>query len=112
MGDRRQIYFKDINVYFYTHWGGGTLLEELQEAVKSAKDRWTDEPYCLRIIMTKMFNPYSDSTTGCGIWNSDMETQYEINPIVSVKDRTIVLDTESFTFEEFVKIKDVSKYNR
>ena len=104
MGDRRQIHFKDMGIWYYTHWNGYCLLEDLQNAIDSAKDRWCDDSYCFRIILTSLFKKYENTTIGAGILNEKMDTQYDLNPIVFIKTNQVEYNGETYSFEEFCEL--------
>ncbi len=104
MGDRRQIEFKDMGMWYYTHWEGYSLLEDLQKAISYAEDRWCDNSYCFRIILTKLFEKNLNSTTGAGFYNENMDTQYKHNPIVFIKTQQVGYDGVTYSFEEFCEL--------
>lgn len=105
MGDRRQIHFNDMGIWFYTHWGGSTLLKDLQNAVKAAKSRWEDSPYCFRIILSQLIGENWKEETGYGLDIKFMDSEYE-DPIVSIIEKTVQYNGVEYTFEEFIK-KDI-----
>jgi hypothetical protein len=105
MGDRRNIrlqYDGDEKqvIYFYTHWGASTMLEELQQALKKGEDRWNDDSYLARIIFSELVKNDIDGNTGFGI------APYEIDP----ENPTIEVDLQEQTvngipFKDFVNIE-------
>jgi len=104
MGDRRQVIFNN-KLWFYTHWGGSSLPHLLKHAISSAKGRWGDDSYCLRIIVSKLSEPNLNSETGSGLWFSNMDSEYN-NFEVDITGRTVKLGIEQWTFEEFVGLPE------
>lgn len=106
MGDRREVKFEDMGIWFYTHWEGYCLVETLRNAISQAKGRWGDDSYCFRIILHNLMESSSKATedTGCGIANYEMDTQYKINPVVNIKKQKVEIDGNSYTFKQFVEI--------
>lgn len=105
MGDRRQVIFEDVNLWFYTHWGGHDLMNKLQNAIKVAKPRWGDRPYLLRIIISQLIGEGWNSETGCGLWNHNIDTEYE-DPVVNITKQTVTYDGTSYTFEDFSELSE------
>lgn len=77
MGDSRQVYFKDMGIWYYTHWGGCDLPNNLKKAILKAKPRWNDAPYCFRIIISQLIGEDWDNVEGHGLDTSSMDTEYE-----------------------------------
>jgi hypothetical protein len=70
MGDRAQVKFvypDKKEVYFYTHWGGYCLKDDVINAIKRGADRWEDEEYLARIIFSEMIQNNVLEETGFGI---------------------------------------------
>lgn len=76
MGDRRQIHFTDMGIWFYTHHDGEIMPIKLQRVIKNAKPRWGDDPYCFRIILSQMIGKYWESEDGYGISNDYIDSEY------------------------------------
>lgn len=69
MGDRGQVYIKDVKTYLYTHWGATELPEQVEKAI-AKKWRWNDPEYLARIIFDEMTDGSHGEETGYGIGNS------------------------------------------
>ncbi|TXH53639.1 MAG: hypothetical protein E6Q97_12800 [Desulfurellales bacterium] len=76
MGDRCNLFFADANrgdtltgVYVYRHWGGERTPRELAEVLdsKTARARWGDEGYLMRILITELLRDDLGGDTGSGI---------------------------------------------
>lgn len=90
-------------VYIYSHWGGGSTKKDsaLHAALKKAlqrKQRWNDEAYLARIIVSEVIRDSLDEETGYGI------APYETDPEFP----TIKVDLEKQTvngksFEDYIK---------
>lgn len=66
IGDRGQVFIKDVGVYLYTHWGASELINTVKEAMKRGV-RWTDPEYLARIIFYEMAKADPDGSIGFGI---------------------------------------------
>ncbi len=94
MGDRANIYVVQHpvgppkgGVYLYTHWGGEDLPRVVQAALKRGRDRWDDECYLARILLSQMTRGDAMGTTGVGITTYLTDNDYPI----------LVIDTDSAT---------------
>ena len=69
MGDRAMAEIKtsDGSLYVYTHWEGNALPVMAKEAIKAARSRLADEPYCTRIIVDQLTKSGRDEETGFGL---------------------------------------------
>lgn len=79
MGMRRNIeltYSNDQKIYLYTHWGAETMEEELKNALERGINRWCDESYLARIIISEFIKDDILSDTGFGIAPYVMEEEY------------------------------------
>lgn len=94
MGDRANIYVVDEapdrtglarGFYLYSHWGGTELPERLRVALgsSSARLRWFDSPYLVRILVHALFENDRGGDTGSGISTYRTDNEHQI----------IVLDT-------------------
>jgi hypothetical protein len=101
MGDRRQIEFTDMHIWFYTHWGGSTLFKDLQKAIAAAKPRWGDDPYCLRIIVSQIIGKEWNEETGYGLSNYSTDSEYT-DFQVDIKAQTVKLGDKKWSFTEFL----------
>lgn len=81
MGARANIvckYSDNNKIYFYSHWGGESLFQTLQDALKRGKDRWNDESYLARIIFSEMIKNETLANTGYGISPYLMDNEYPL----------------------------------
>ena len=101
MGDRRQVKFEDMGIWYYTHWGGCKLIEDLKKAIRKAKSRWDDESYCLRIILSQLIGNDWDSETGHGISNQYLDSEHE-DPIVNIRENLVKFEGKEMSFSEFI----------
>lgn len=95
-------YSDSRKIYLYSHWKGGEedegqLIDDLRRALRR-KQRWNDESYLARIIISEVIK---DDIEG--------ETGYGIAPYVGEEEfKTIEVDFEKQTvdgmsFEEFIQ---------
>ena len=74
MGARINYCFKvdegDVYVYLYSHWGETTWRQDLAQALDTARPRWSDDNYCLRIIVDQLSKA---GQTHCGSHALDPE---------------------------------------
>lgn len=56
-------------VFLYTHWGAGSLIQDVQRAL-ARRQRWEDDEYLARIVFDEM-----RSTCGEGISAEDVEDE-------------------------------------
>lgn len=91
MGDRANIYVVDqpkaapddtetTGIYLYTHWNGSEWPQMLRAALSlpTARRRWSDEPYLLRILTDQLFKDLRDGETGGGIGTMIGDNEYPI----------------------------------
>lgn len=93
-------------IYIYSHWGGNETLESSELANRlhralARRERWDDESYLARIIVSEVLRGDLDSATGYGI------APYEVGPefptiTVDLANQTI----NGMTFEQFVALGD------
>ena len=106
MGERGNIAVADHRgaaaVYLYTHWRGYEVEDILADAL-ARRERWDDAPYLTRIIFDKMTNG-DRGTTGFGISVDEGDNSYPI-PYVNVREQSIHIDGEVYSFTEFIKRK-------
>ena len=99
MGDRANIAIvqhpgdksrKPQFLYFYTHWAGTEMPEDLQTALKRGKERWDDEPYLARIIFCALLRGPKDleETTGLAITTYITDNEYPLL-VVDVEKQTV-----------------------
>lgn len=109
MGMRRNISFqyKDDekpSIYLYTHWGAKGMEEELAKSLNRGRDRWGDESYLARIIITDITQYAGNELTGYGI------SPYEIDP----EFETLAVNLEKQTvnevpYEKFIDNPEIFK---
>lgn len=104
MGDRANIKIKEAQggvIYLYTHWQGYKWPQMLQKALKYAKDRWDDESYLTRCIITQMCAD-ADGPTGYGVstWLGDGD--YNVTELDHASQKVKLRDGTEYTFEEFL----------
>ncbi len=85
MGDRANIYMElpvtreqKQGVYLYTHWSGCEWPEELRQALEFGRDRWGDDQYLARILVSRIFRHNVDDTTGGGLSLMLCDNEYPI----------------------------------
>jgi hypothetical protein len=84
MGARAQVLIKETGVYLYTHWGSGTIKEDVQNALNSpqGKNRLNDPEYLTRIIFEHLIGDERNTETGFGIGteiHGDIDTLIVVN---------------------------------
>lgn len=69
MGDRAmaEIRTEGGSLYLYTHGGGSSLPDDSKEAILFARERWSDYPYAVRIIVDQLTREGRDEQTGYGL---------------------------------------------
>lgn len=105
MGDRAmaEIKTEEGSLYVYTHWGGNSLPQDSIEAVKTAKARWDDPPYAVRIIVDQLTKHSRDKETGHGLMlkpNAEDEYNHDKPSVVidlTKNELTTTRDDESKT---------------
>ena len=72
MGARINFVFKtnldEPYLVLYSHWGETEWRKDLAQALDFARPRWTDDSYCLRIIIDQLTKDGRDSETGFGLF--------------------------------------------
>lgn len=119
MGDRANIVIEADNgmfpapVFFYTHWSGYRIKQDLQSALVKGKERWDDPQYLSRVIFCQMVGT-QDEITGYGITTKigdsgaplllvNMEKQ-EVRELTS-SDNIEAATAQKWSFEEFAAHK-------
>ena len=96
MGDRRNIKIIENEggtLYLYSHWGGSELHENLQAALSAGKNRWDDEPYLSRIILSYVVGDSWKEETGWGL--STYRTDHDYPDLeVNMKAQTVSVGGE------------------
>lgn len=111
MGARINYVFKanmeEPYITLYSHWGESTWFQDLANSISAARSRWTDDSYCLRIIIDQLTKESRDVDTGHGIFLSTTEDlKYLDHPVIIDMQAMTILDTDGteFGWEEFLKI--------
>lgn len=110
MGARAQVHMKNSGVFLYTHWGSGSIVEDVRKALASdaGRSRWDDEEYLTRIIFDVMTDGQHGEETGFGI-GTQQHGDLDFKPIVvDCDNKTVSLEDEyvfpygfPMSFEEF-----------
>ena len=110
MGDRRQVNFGGL--WFYTHNGGWSLGIKLRDAIREAKPRWDDKPYCFRIILGELLKDYTGRETGAGLDYEYQDSEYQNRDFqVDVGSNTVIIPNPDggpylWSFKQFVELSD------
>jgi hypothetical protein len=105
MGARTTYTFRtngqDLNLY--SHWGGESKTQTFADALSKAEDRWTDESYFIRIMVSQIVGEDWGETTGFGLGvNQEFEESY--SPLICHPQRMVIdFAQESFTYPEFIE---------
>ena len=109
MGDRIVYTIKQSDGYainLYSHWGGTERYYALAHALEKARNRWTDETYAARIIVSNLIGPDWDEETGFGLWagngNAAIIAGDHPDIIIDLTDNTVRDETGTHEFDEFV----------
>ncbi len=104
MGARAQVFMKDEGVYLYTHWGSGSLVDDVRQALASpaGRNRWGDPEYLAHIIFDVMEGVDHGGEYGYGIGRS-AHGDLDYEPItVDCKNQTVTVHGETKSFADFV----------
>lgn len=117
MGDRANIFIRtgkerNEGVFLYTHWGGETYLQTLQDTL-ALRLCWDDEAYLARMIFSRMTRGSELGETGYGISTHMPDNEHAI-AYVDCSTQTVSLCHEkdfpnsykTFSFEAFCKLRD------
>lgn len=107
MGMRQNIgmkYSDNNKVYVYSHWGGengmSPLKKKLQRALKR-QQRWDDESYLARIIISEVIKLDIDDEVGYGIAPYPLEEEY---PTIEVDFEKKTVD--GMPFNDFINLTE------
>ena len=103
MGDRGQVFFEDMGLCFYTHWGGGDLPKVLKSALIRGQARWFDSTYLARIIFCEMVKGQEMDLLGYGIGTQRYEWVDNEDIVVNVEEQRVTIGNLSWKFDEYVK---------
>jgi hypothetical protein len=107
MGMRQNIqlnYHDGNNVYIYSHWDGGEdpnkspLANKVRTAL-ARNQRWDDESYLARIIMSEVIREELDAESGYGLAPYDVDPEYP-TIVVDLKNRTV----NDIPYDKFVRL--------
>jgi hypothetical protein len=97
MGARVNFVFKANKeqpyLVLYSHWGETSWRQDLALALEKARPRWTDDSYCLRIIIDQLTKEGRDSETGFGIFLANRDE-------LSFLDSPVIIDTQAMWVED------------
>lgn len=94
---------KEVNViYIYSHWQGDKEYKdsELAGRLKKAlerRQRWDDESYLARIIVSEVIRNALDDETGYGIQPYEVDPEYP-TIVVNLENQTV----NGMTYDEFI----------
>ena len=71
MGDRGVVGFAPSadapTIYLYSHWGGSSLIADMQFALEKARGRWGDPEYATRVAISQIIGDDWRGETGYGL---------------------------------------------
>ncbi len=111
MGARANVKVKQQdgnNIYIYAHWGGYNMPNALKGALIYAKDRWTDESYLTRCLITEICKGAS-GPTGYGVSTYKTDNEYDVLEVDSEAGMVRLLDKAGFHDEAKDWEKDCRK---
>lgn len=80
MGDRANVKIKErtgTSIYVYTHWEGHEWPEKLREALKAGRERWHDDQYLQRFLITELCKE-ADGLTGYGVSTFRGDNEHDV----------------------------------
>jgi hypothetical protein len=90
----------------YSHWGGETKLIDTKRALLSAKPRWFDDTYAMRIFISQIIGEDWHTLTGYGL-GMGYEFEEEFTPCeIDFDKQTVTWGGLPLTFAEFVEGRD------
>ena len=89
-------------ICLYSHWGEETALQDTARAIAKARQRWTDETYSARIIVSQIIGNEWDSETGFGLWVSSTPCIDEEFVIIDLLGQTVTARDGVHSFEGFI----------
>jgi hypothetical protein len=122
MGDRINFGFTtdtgDV-LYLYSHWGAGSWIKDLQDALNKASGRFNDNSYAVRITTSQLIGEQWDETTGYGfsintIGDSDVDFvptvdfKYGFVHIYEMYENTLIgLELAKIEINKFIELDDL-----
>lgn len=108
MSDSRNLVFYfgggHPSIYLYTHWHGEDMPFLLATALDAGRNRWDDESYLARILVTHMVGQTNDTTSETG-WGLSPVYTHADNPDITVRlaRQHVTVDNMIYTYDGFVK---------
>ena len=108
MGDRGniKIKYKDgQEIFFYTHWYGSEIPENVKQALDRGRERWDQEGYLARIIFSQLILNTGDheavlkELTGFGIQPYEVDMGELIS--IDMKKQEVEWKDRTYTFDSF-----------
>ena len=93
MGDRTNTVFRKADgsdIVLYQHWGGENMMHNLATALDAARNRWNDESYCIRIVISNLIGDRWQQETGYGLSTYIMDNEHSV-PVLDFSDHTVAL---------------------
>jgi len=117
MGDRINFGFTtdtgDI-LYLYSHWGAGSWLKDLQDALSKASGRFNDNSYAVRITASQLIGDQWNQDLGYGFSiNSIGDSDVDFVPVVDFKYgfvRIYELDYNDLSIREALVKIEINKF--
>lgn len=107
MGDRGNVSIKQSSgrhLWIYTHWTGSYLPALVRDGLIFTGDRWDDEPYFNRGIISSIIGAdHLESNTGYGV---GLECGDGAEQVVEIdrEAETVTIMDRTWTFNEYVKL--------
>lgn len=95
-------------ICLYSHWGEYTALEDTARALNKARERWDDETYAARIIISQIIGDKWDDELGFGLWVSNEPCTDEMWVLIDLPNQTVTAQDGEHTFEQFVNYHSVA----
>lgn len=92
------------SVYLYSHWGGDTKLTDTRQALTSARPRWHDGTYAMRIFISQIVGTSWDSETGYGISTEDEFEENYTPARINFDTKQVTYGELVFGFAEFLEV--------
>lgn len=89
-------------VCLYSHWGETRALEDTARALEKARDRWDDETYCARIIVSQLVGNDWDDLLGFGLWASNEPCKDETWVLIDLPAQQVTAQDGTHPFVSFV----------
>lgn len=106
MGARVIFNFKQSDgnyISLYSHWGEYERYAAVAYALHHARPRWSDESYCMRILVSRIIGPDWESETGYGLWAGTSSSHHETSINIDLSNHTVEDESGTHSWEAFVK---------